>query len=502
MVGARSARGHVKVRGATALGVLAAAVYLWTAPGRIQFPDDEIVFQTAASLWDDGDLDIPGIARRTGEPQGRPPGTFGWAPGPDGQRYGFFGHGLSLVALPAYALASATAPVVPTTWPHAVRSDHFVFHRREHRGDWTRLVVSLSNCAITAATAWLLALWLRALGFAARTALISGLAFAFATSAWAYSRTFLSEPLSGLCLLAAAYCATRRRAGDGVGWAWLGGAIAGFSLHVHVLNLVFVPCLFGLVVWPWRGDRRGALGWLVACGLGGALLLLGQWLRFGDPLETGRFGHYSEFVAPWEGLVAQLVAPGRSFLLYSPALLLGLGGWAALRRRAPAAFWFALAAISLRWLTISTRSDWFGGWGLGARHLVPVIPVAMLGFAATLERLPHWRPWARRTWWAALALGVLLSCHLALHSIFEWMWQLLSDPRVAGRGVMPVSHWAPWASPIVGYFNLKPDVLALGAVLLARLGHPGLLAIFVGVALVGLAAGGRVCRALLARQGA
>jgi len=59
-----------RTRGAAALGVLAAAVYLWTAPGRIQFPDDEIVFQTAASLWDDGDLDIPGIARRTGEPAG------------------------------------------------------------------------------------------------------------------------------------------------------------------------------------------------------------------------------------------------------------------------------------------------------------------------------------------------------------------------------------------------------------------------------------------------
>ena len=487
------------VRGAAALGVLAAAVYLWTAPGRIQFPDDEIVFQTAASLWDDGDLDIPGIPRRTGEPKGRPVGSFGWAPGPAGQRYGFFGHGLSLVALPAYALASATAPVVPTTWPHAVRSDHFVFHRREHRGDWTRLLVSLSNCVISAATAWLLALWLRALGFTARTALLTGLAYAFATSAWAYSRTFLSEPLSALCLVGAAYCATRRHAGGGPGWLWLGGAIAGFSLHVHVLNLVFVPCLLGLVLWPTRGrDLRGALAWLVGCGLGLALLLLGQWLRFGDPLETGRFGHYSEFVAPWEGLAAQLVAPGRSFLLYSPAVLLGLGGWAALRRRAPSVLWFAVMVIGLRWLVISTRSDWFGGWGLGPRHLVPVIPVAMLGFAATLERLPHWRPWARRAWWLALALGVALSCHLALHSIFEWMWQMVSDPRVGGRGLMTVSHWEAWASPIAGFCGLEPDVLARGAALLWQLGHPGLALVFGAIAGVGSAAAWRVIAALRA----
>ena len=162
------------VRGAGALGVLAAAVYLWTAPGRIQFPDDEIVFQTAASLWDDGDLDIPGIARRTGEPRDRPTGTFGWSAGPQGQRYGFFGHGLSLVALPVYGLASATAGVVPASWAHAVRSDHFVFHRREPRGDWTRLVVSLTNCVVTAVTVWLLTRWVAALGFAGRTALWTG----------------------------------------------------------------------------------------------------------------------------------------------------------------------------------------------------------------------------------------------------------------------------------------------------------------------------------------
>lgn len=485
------------VRGAGALGVLAAAVYLWTAPGRIQFPDDEIVFQTAASLWDDGDLTIAGISRRTGEPEGRAPGTFGWEFGRDGQRYGFFGHGLSLVALPMYGVASATAGVVPPTWAHAVRSDHFVFHRREPRGDWTRLVVSLTNCLVTAVTAWLLVSWVAALGFARRTALWTGLAYAFATSAWAYSRTFLSEPLSGLCLLAAAYCVTRWRTG-GPAWLWLGGAIAGFSLHVHALNLVFAPCLLGyaLAVGGWR--RRGPIGAALAFAALAGLLLLGQWLRFGDPLETGRFGHYSEFVAPWEGLAAQLIAPGRSLLLYSPALILGLFGWAALRRRLPAVTWFVVAVVAVRWLAISTRSDWFGGWGVGPRHLVPVIPVAMLGFAAACERVPTWKAGARRLWWGGLAAAMLLSLHLALHSIFEWMWLLLSDPRMGGRPLMPVSHWEAWASPIAGYFAIKLDVLAVGAVLLARLGHPGLLTGFLVVAVVGVVAGWRLVQALRA----
>src|SRR5690606_2787932 len=132
---------------------------LWTAPGRISFPDEEIVFQTAASLVDEGSLTIPGIGLRTGEPEGRPAGTFGWAEGPRGGRYGLFGHGLSVVAAPGYALAKATAKVVPFAWTRATRADHLTLHVREPEADWTRLVVSLTNCVVTALTVWALVRW-------------------------------------------------------------------------------------------------------------------------------------------------------------------------------------------------------------------------------------------------------------------------------------------------------------------------------------------------------
>lgn len=469
-------------------------MYLLTAPGRIEFPDDEIVFQTAVSLWEDGDLIIEGIPKRTGEPKGRPGGTFGWAAGVDGQRYGFFGHGLSLVALPLVAVAEATATVVPPAWSHAVRSDHYVFHRREARADWLRLVVSLINCFVTAVTAWLVVVWVRGLGFSNRTALWTGGAFALATSAWAYSRTMLSEPLSGLCVVAAGLCVQRWQGRD-ARWLWLGGAIVGFSLHVHVLNVTLVPCVVGLAIAVGRGDRRAWLGAAGLLAIGVAALLLGQWWRFGDPLETGRFGVYSSFVAPWEGMAALLVAPGRSLIIYSPAVALGLCGWAALRRRVPAVCWFAVAAIVVRWAVISTRSDWFGGWGVGARHLMPVIPLAMLGFAAAVEDVvPRWGAAGRRLWWGGVAAAVVLAGWLGVHSIFEWMARLMVS--LGGEGYMEASHWEAWASPIVGFAGQPVDVLAVGAVRLARLGYPGLMLVFVAIAAVGVVALVRVVRAL------
>src|SRR5690606_35362215 len=112
-----------------ALLVLCSALFCCTAPGRIGYPDDEIVFQTTQSLVERGSFEVQGIAKRTGEREDRPTGTFGWAPGRDGRRYGFFGQGLSIVAVPSYLIADATVDRVPERWRSAIRSDLFTFHQ-------------------------------------------------------------------------------------------------------------------------------------------------------------------------------------------------------------------------------------------------------------------------------------------------------------------------------------------------------------------------------------
>ncbi|MEZ4379792.1 MAG: hypothetical protein R3A79_00470 [Nannocystaceae bacterium] len=487
-----------------AVAGLSTALFLLTAPGRIPFPDDEIVFQTTQSLYERGSLAIPGIARRSGEMAGQAKGTFGWSEGADGQRYGFFGHGLSLVALPAYALAKLTFPLAPPTWRYAVRSDHLAFHDRDPFADWARLVVSLTNAAITGVTAGVLVAWLVTLGFGLRAATLTALGYALGTAAWPYTRTFLSEPLSALCLLLCAlgiarYHRGRRRAdGRGVGWLWAAGAIAGFAAHVHVLNLSAIPCLLVYALWPlWREGggaalrrERRAWGGAALLGLVGvAALGLSHYLRFGSAFETGRFGIYSWLVPPWTGLAALAVAPGRSLFLYAPAVTLGLAGIPALRRRLPVVAAFAAAMILVRAATISLRSDWFGGWALGPRHLVPVLPFAIVPLAALWERA------LRAGRGARLALGGLelaavgLCLYLSLYSILEFMILLSRDPAVRAFGsVSDASHWWPSASPIVGYRAMKVDVLSVGAWRLAERGHWGLAVIFACVAAVAIAA--------------
>ena len=473
---------HQERRRTVAFLVFCCCVYLLCTPGRIAFPDDEIVFQTTAALYERGDLQVEGIPKRTGEPKGRPSGTFGWAPGPHGERYGFFGHGLSLAALPMYGLGKAAAARAPQTWRHAIRSDHFYVHRRGQAADWTRLVVGLTNCLLVPLAVGLAMLWTRALGFSRSAAAFVGVGLAFGTLLWPYTRTFLSEPLSAVVLLAAALCVQRHHDTARPGWLWGGALLVGWSSHIHLLNVIAIPAFVVYAVLPgWSRRRARVRPWAIAAVLGAtglAALGYSHAMRFGSPFESGRYGLYSHFVTPGVELLALLVSPGRSLWFTSPLLLGALLGWTRFRHRVPAAAWFCVVLVATRLLFVATRSDWWGGWALGPRFLLPVVPFALVPVAAA------WDAGGRRTragLTVLLLASAVLMAHLAQHSIFEWMMTLHGrtpdDP-----GYLWVSHWTLRGSPAWGFLELRPDLLRVGAAQLAERGHPGLARIFLGIA--------------------
>lgn len=450
--------------------LLCTAIFVFTAPGRITYPDDEIVFQTTQSLVDRHSLAITGIPKRTGERPDRPNGTFGWGPGdPDrhaeGIRYGFFGHGLSVVATPMYALAKATAPKVPPKWRYAIRSDLFTFHTRGLEADWTRMIVSLTNCLLTPLGAVLLGLWLLELGHRRQTAVGLALIYALATTAWPYSGTLLSEPLTVAVLLGAGLGIARFRR-TGSRWAlWIAAALTGLSVHVHLLNLLAIPCLLGYAIAPFvdldartfTGDRKT---WAIALALGAAglaLLGFGQWWRFGSPFETGRFDSYGHWVWPWEGIVTMAIAPGRSLLIYSPPVIAGLVAWPALRRRDPQLAWFLVALVATRWVFVACRSDWHGGWGIGPRYLIPLVPFMLIPLAGPLDRWRSWRLWQRAAAVVGVLLSVALQAWLAVHSIFQILWIINHD---YGRArYWAIADWKLWAMPPVQYAKLQAPAL-------------------------------------------
>lgn len=480
---------------------------LLTVPGRIPYPDGEIVFETTEALVTRGSFGVDGIPFRTGEPRGRPDGSFGVeGSSPDGRRYGFFGHALSFAAMPTFLLGELVPADTQDLWRRAARRDVFHYHDRGDgsappgRDDWRRMATSLTNVWICALLAWVVARYGRALGFGWRPAVLAGMVTVLGTFLWAYGATFMSEPLSALMLAVSATSVARWRNGEGSTHAAVAGLVAGLSVHAHILNVLALPCLLGYAVLPdrarwsepaWRRDVLLALG---LAGLGLALLGLSQWLRFGSPFETGRHHYYAHFVAPWEGLAAQLVAPGRSIFLFAPGLALGLFGLASpeLRRRLAPELWLVLAVFVTRLLFVSTRSDWYGGWSLGPRYLAPVLPLAAPLVMGVLE------DGARRPWFVRVAIGAWLVSSgivcgwLAMHSSSEHMHLLLTEhgaPEFYAR-----SHWTWRDSPFGHYARMdwpmlrawrargvlpalvfnKLDVMWVGAYRLRLAGHPGL----------------------------
>jgi hypothetical protein len=326
----------------------------------------------------------------------------------------------------------------------------------------------------------------------------------------------LSEPLSAAVLLGSALAIARwhrERASGQVRWLAGAGLLAGLSVHVHLLNLIAIPCLLGYAFAPtwrdrsWSRERR-AWASALALGLCGLLLLMfDQGWRFGDPFESGRYADYGRWIWPFESLLTLLIAPGRSLLIYSPPVLLGMFAWAELRRRDPDVAYFVLALVGTRLLLVACRSDWHGGWGIGPRYLVPIVPFMLLPLIVPLER---WRELARARRWthaSVIAGSIALQAWLAIHSIFQVMWTINQEH---GRvRYWKVADWQLDAMPPIAFWQLEQraleylgrgewgparasaqvDLLGLGAWRVAAgVGETGLLRILQTVGVIGLLA--------------
>ena len=433
-----------------------------TTSGRVTYPDDEVEVRTAEAIWDRGELDIAPLALP------RPGGgdlryeSFGVTRGVDGRSYGFFGYGLPLVTAPSLALADALSSLVPG-WVRAPRRDLFSFHPRDLRVEMRRLVITSSNCVIAALAMVLFGLWLEMLAVGRATAVATVLVTALATSWWSYTSTFLSEPLSTVFLLVAVMAAMRWRRYGEVQSLWLAALTCGLSPHVHLLNVLAAPCI-AVYAWSPPVDRphavptgsRRAVAWIGAMLLGGAgwLSVLGlDAMRFGDPFESGRYDWYAHWVSPIEALAAFLIAPGRSLFIYAPPLLVALFGIRRVARTWPAEAKLALALVLTRTVFVAARSDWYGGWGIGPRYLLPILPFAMLPFALVWT---HASKRARLGIVLLCGLSTLIAASYAYHSIFEHMSQLVVRH---GDGWENPSHWRWSETPLAGFLRFDAPVV-------------------------------------------
>ncbi|HYT74315.1 MAG TPA: hypothetical protein VEL79_06175, partial [Vicinamibacterales bacterium] len=147
----------------------------------------------------------------------------------------------------------------------------------------------------------------------------------------------------------------------------------------------------------WRSGIRSAFiaSAVVAGGAIGMMLLYFHWFGspFGPLIVVGTnnnrlHGVRSTFTFGPAGFAGLLVSPNRGLLVFSPVVLVALGGLRAAfaeGRRGPLA-WCALAAAA-QFAAYGVYSVWWAGHTYGPRYLLDVLPLLVPLAAASLARV-------------------------------------------------------------------------------------------------------------------
>ena len=359
----------------------------------------------------------------------------------DGHYYSDKIIGVSLLAMPVYAVMRAIGPLVG--WEPDFHTKLYVL----------RVFAVSIPAAFSLALLWLLML---RLGAPPRRALLA-VAFAFWGSLWfGFSSSFFPYSPGIAATLAALWILLsrpsqpldlRRHFGVGAlcGFAILCDMI--FGLMVVGLGLVYLlrlahdlgfraalPSGVRVALTPHRHPRAPCAALRLGVGALGGFLPLSIFLAysvsiFGTPTIPYEYTYLAGFhegmsqgfmgiTTPKPGALWFLTLhPHRGIFFWSPWLVLALAG-----------FWMGLQAPGVRrlcaalgvWALVShlvfnaSYYMWWGGFGMGSRFLLPMFAVVPLGLAEILrsERSPGW-------FWALVLLGILSVALNAPLSILE-----------------------------------------------------------------------------------
>lgn len=413
------------------------SVYLLTMGKTILSSDGWAMFATAESFVRRGKLDMNQFLW-----MGLQQGSFG----PDGNLYSRKGLGVPLLALP------------------------LVWSGFKVPGFGLIKTALLLNVFITAASGAILCRLVIELGYDERTAIAIALLSGLATPAWAYAKTFFSEPLISLGLLGCAYFLERFRTTGQWQMLFAAGATGALAPLGKTVYLVFTPVM-ALPAWFFIKQKRVihqialAIAFLTPQALAVFLILVYNYIRYGSPLATGYLPEESFSAIWWQGILGLTISPGKGLIWYAPVLL--ALPWAGIRffqRHKVLGFYIYALAVG-HVLLFGKWFMWHGGDSWGPRFLIPVLPLLMVPLAE------GWHILSIRKLILTLGLAGLvlqipgLSLPLGVHR--EWL-QAQGFPLYA-----PETFFKPQLSPLIASWQfVKPGNLNFAWMLDGTLDFP------------------------------
>jgi hypothetical protein len=239
------------------------------------------------------------------------------------------------------------------------------------------------------------------------------LLYGLATNAFPYSGSFMSHQIVSFLLMGALYLAFLIRQGRiALPWVMLVGFMLGYAVITEYPTALIAVAIVGytVLVLP---IRRWAVGLVMGGLLPGLLLMVYDWVIFESVLPIG-YMHSEMYTDIHSQGFISLVGPDvsalwgitfgsfRGLFFIAPVLLLAIPGFIMWWRQAQ----YRLEWGVCLWATVSfmlfngSSVMWQGGFSVGPRYLLPMIPFMTIALGAFLL---HWGT----RWWARL-LALLL----------------------------------------------------------------------------------------------
>lgn len=376
--------------------------------GGIRSPDNEIVFRVAESLGKNGTFNVTYPLTLWKE--------FGIAKGKDNKNYSIFSPLESILLVPMIKVSKLINMTywydnpninVPLSFYVKIGLINFINEKKSQpiEPHALRFLVSFFNVLISSLVVfvfWLIGLRLFRCQL---SAFLVSILFAFGTLLFPYSGTLFSEPLASLFSLLSFYFLIKndlkiqidKKAISSIE-LFLSGLTLGVSCTAHITSLLFFPffVIYGVYLIYQRNERLSRFIITISFFLAGFFLvifLLGfyNFMRFGNFLETGRTVNmadvlkYSHWVVPWRGFYGLSFSLGKGLFLYCPAVIFGIIVWNYFHRKNIVLSITIISMLAFRFMFISLRSDWHGGFCLGPRHLIITIPFFLIAIGFWLD---------------------------------------------------------------------------------------------------------------------
>lgn len=342
------------------LFLLIGLAYFLTAKGHVEVSDTEFSIRTARAIVENGSLSIQASDSEKGY----------FYETADGKRYSKYGIGLAFLFIP-YVIVAKLLSLFTNVSEHLVLGFIIAFYN---------ILFGAGTCVVT---------FFMTRQFNASKAISASISMilGFATMCWRYSVWDFSEATQMFFLIFTVYLIIKNTHKS----IFFSSLTLFCLLMIKVTNIVLIPVFLFYVLLNNSRDSRVFFKKIALLSIFplffGILILYLNFIRFGNPLETGYGKEASRFFLSGLGNIGNLLfSMNKGIFIYNPILLLTTFGYIKFVKCYFKEAMLFLCVIFAYLIISSTWHSWGGGWSWGPRLLVPTLPFWLIPLCFLFSR--------------------------------------------------------------------------------------------------------------------